>query len=355
MNIQELTKNYYKKLSFEAWLKSAFVGFAIGGGATLLYSFVAWFFGFKSILVSLAILFAVAALVTVLFYFFRFKPTDEQVARRIDALGLEERIITCNELKDDNSYIAKKQREDAVQALSTANSNLMKFVVSVPLAIVFGLSLLLTIGATVFVSVSKKPGKEVWAEVIGEAQPEYQITYEVLEGGYIEGDIFQIVKHGESATPVTVIPDEGYVFYQWVEDGHVYPYREMEIHVTAESLAPYLQPDGTYLITAVCINMDEIEMGEPGDGEGMAPPDGMDMPPSDPSNMTNSGGGNDLPGGDQAGGTPSYGDNSYKDGQTDYTNDYDEWRKNSDDRTQNDNGLSSGKKDAANGYIDSLG
>ena len=56
----------------------------------------------------------------------KFKYTEIQLAKKIDDLGLEERVLTMIELKDDNSFIAKKQKEDTLNALRTVEANDLK-------------------------------------------------------------------------------------------------------------------------------------------------------------------------------------------------------------------------------------
>jgi uncharacterized repeat protein (TIGR02543 family) len=52
----------------------------------------------------------------------------------------------------------------------------------------------------------------------GFARYEYTLTYQATLGGSIEGVLEQVVPHGESGTPVTAIPDAGYVFVKWSDD-----------------------------------------------------------------------------------------------------------------------------------------
>jgi hypothetical protein len=59
-------------------------------------------------------------------YFKKFKYTEIQLAKRIDDLGLEERVLTMIELKDNNSFIAKKQKEDTLNVLKTVEANDLK-------------------------------------------------------------------------------------------------------------------------------------------------------------------------------------------------------------------------------------
>lgn len=360
MNMKEIADKYLKKLSFEGWLKSIFSGFGVGFIADLIYCAICWFFGFKSIALSLVVLFGIATVATVLFYFLRFKPTDEQVARRLDSMGLEERIITMNELKNDNSFVAQKQREDAKKALSQANASLMKFVVSVPLAIVFGLSVLLSVGVNVFATTSKTPGREIFEQITGETKAEYVINYMVVDidtgmegGGYIEGDMFQIVEHGENAEPVTVVADEGYVFLQWDYDKSTSPYRAAELNVTKEGLAPYLQEDGTYLIIAVVQNMEYGEGGdESGDSNSQAPQD-PNAPPAPPGEDGNPGENGEGDGKGDGSSQDGIG-NKVDDGDTAYGDNYSDYQGEANNRVDKDNNLDDGTKDAIGDYMDSL-
>ena len=56
-----------------------------------------------------------------LFYYKKFKYSEIQLAKRIDDLGLEERVITMTELEGNDSFIAKKQKEDTIKALKEVN------------------------------------------------------------------------------------------------------------------------------------------------------------------------------------------------------------------------------------------
>lgn len=353
MELKEMAKQYHGKLVLEGVLKAIFAGVAVGCLVNCIYSLVAWFFGFASILVSLAVLLFVTALATTAFYFLKFRPTDEQVARRLDSLGLEERIITMNELKNDNSYVAQRQREDAKMALSQANSKLMKFVVSVPLAIVFGLSLTLSVCANALNVNTNKSGKQVFDELVGKTQAEYVIQYEVTEGGYIEGEMFQIVKHGENATPVMVVADEGYMFEKW-SDESTSPYRELEIAVTAENLKPYMQADGTYLIVAKMRNIEyELGGGEEGNGNNQDVPNDPNAPPSNWI-INGEGNGNGEGEGDGTSGGPNTSANQIIDGETYYgnENDYPGYQQGAQDRIEHDGNLGDDKKGSIGDYYD---
>lgn len=86
-----------------------------------------WIMDYKYKFIICAGIFIVG--ISVLFpvlYFKKFKYTEIQLAKIIDDLGLEERVLTMIELKDNNSFIAKKQKEDTLNVLKTVEANDLK-------------------------------------------------------------------------------------------------------------------------------------------------------------------------------------------------------------------------------------
>ena len=118
------------KLKQEAMLRSVLSGLAVGLGANFLVALITWFAPFNGLWISLAVLVAVTAIATPIFYKKRFSFDDTKSARRIDRLGLEERLITMVELDKDDSYIAKIQREDAKAALASITNDQIKIKIS---------------------------------------------------------------------------------------------------------------------------------------------------------------------------------------------------------------------------------
>ena len=131
----ELFKKYYRRIAKEGFLKSILSGLVVGFLAMLLTAGLFWYMGWKAVWICGIVGCALTALATYLFYRFKFQPTTKAIAKRIDELGLEERILTMTELEGDESYIAMKQREDALKALGTVHAGLIKIVVSAPLVI----------------------------------------------------------------------------------------------------------------------------------------------------------------------------------------------------------------------------
>ena len=128
-------KDYNARLNKEAFVKSLICGLIIGFSVLLVSAIVFWLTAFNQTWLCAVIWAAATAGTTPIFYYKKFRPTVKEIAKRIDELGLEERMLTMAQFEGDNSYIAVRQREDAMHALSTVNAKLIKFVVSVPLIV----------------------------------------------------------------------------------------------------------------------------------------------------------------------------------------------------------------------------
>ena len=117
-------RRFCRRLNIEAVIRAGSIGLVSGLVvlvAVLLYGRL----GYRSILLAEAVtaafvLFFIAAL---FFYLVRLRPKKKEVLARVDALGLQERMITMEELKAENTVIAVKQRQDAkahLEQLDTA-------------------------------------------------------------------------------------------------------------------------------------------------------------------------------------------------------------------------------------------
>lgn len=144
-------KKYRARIVREGVLKSLFIALAAGSGTLALCALLSWFFGFTAgLFVGIGLFVLVTAALTPTIYFAKYRPSVKAVAARVDALGLEERILTMTQLEGDDSYIARMQRQDAQRALEKADHMTLKIAVSAGLcvllsfALAFGLS-----GATV--------------------------------------------------------------------------------------------------------------------------------------------------------------------------------------------------------------
>ena len=112
MKTEELFKKYRSRLNKEAILRSLAFGLLVGLSALAVSAFIVWMTGFKAYWISLVVFGGVSVTAFLLFYFLKFKPSDYYIARRVDALGLEERMVTMKEtsiatVKSTNTVIRK--------------------------------------------------------------------------------------------------------------------------------------------------------------------------------------------------------------------------------------------------------
>lgn len=222
-------EKYYSKLAKEGILKSLLVGLIVGFAVAFVVAFVTWFTGhFWISLVAGAV---VTAVVTLIVYNKAFKPTTKGMAKRIDMLGLEERLITMEELKNDDSYIAMRQREDALEKLNTVNEGMLRFKISkaliVAASIVVGMGLVMTgVSAAAQFGLIGDGGHAFDQIIKPKPGVTYSVTYSIYndEGGMLVGDMDQVVEAGADATSIVAMPEEGWVFYMW-SDGVTNPVR----------------------------------------------------------------------------------------------------------------------------------
>jgi hypothetical protein len=261
--MNSIFKQYQQRLSNEGWLKSFLWGLLVGCISLFVSAAIIWFIGWETkwwipTLICIGVLLVTTGAATTIFYFTIFRPTDKDVARRVDDLGLYERILTMKQLEGDDSYIAKKQKEDALNALKTVNPKLIKFVVSTSLIVATAIVGALGMGMTTITALSAEGivegGGSIVEELVTPEPVSYEVVYEVFEGeGMIEGEFFQVVEAGKNATPVLAVPDDGWMFVMW-SDGLEDPYREdLAIVQNMEILALFQEAE---------------EMPQEGEGEG---------------------------------------------------------------------------------------
>lgn len=264
---EQWTVEYFKKLAREAFLKAIFCGCICGFAVMFLSSFVFWLIDFSYPWVAFIIAAAVIAGTTLLFYYKKFKPTSYDIARRVDELGLEERLLTMHQLQGDNSYMAMRQREDAKAALKTVSSSLVKIVVSVPLIIAMAaVSLMGAAMATVSVLASQgivPPGNTVIPNPFDPDPVEYTVEFVENGGGMVVGEIFQIIEEGKPIEEVVAEADEGWYFvgYSWEIDGELFVFDESPVFIV-EGLVVQGPME-------IIVSFAEVELGE-GEGEGDA-------------------------------------------------------------------------------------
>lgn len=217
--IEKVMKQYYQRLAKEGWLNAFFAALIVGFFVMLLTAFAFWFIAFKYSWIAFIVLAVVTAACTPLFFFTKFKPSKKQIAQRVDELGLEERLLTMTELENDDSYIARKQREDAQAALANIQAKWLKIVASIPLIVGASVMMVCSVAMTTVAIASANGYISSGQEIIEEATQPEPITYavEFLEdgGGIIEGEILQIIEEGGTIESVIAVPDEGWYIEEW--------------------------------------------------------------------------------------------------------------------------------------------
>lgn len=227
-------QRYAQRLCIEAILKSLLLGIGSGACAAFVAAAVTWFTVGKGhvglvLAICLGVFFVATLAGTLLFYFLRLRPTERQIAHRMDRLGLEERMITMIELKDEESYIAEVQREDALGEVQKVSPKQLKIRLPRKLLIAMAIALFFGAGMTVVSTLSAAgyvySGYEVMDAVIPEEPPVYvNVLYQAVEGGLVEGEFDQRIVLGESTSEVLAVADDGFEFVMW-SDGMKEPAR----------------------------------------------------------------------------------------------------------------------------------
>ncbi len=234
--MDEIFKKFYSRLKKEGMLKAALCAVAVSFGVLAVTAFICWMTAFTPVWIC-PVTFAVSAgLSFTLFYFLMFRPDFKTTAARIDALGLDERMITMYEYADSTSLMSELQRTDAAQKAEKVNAKMLKFCVSALIislaAVGFAVGItFLTVDTLSEVGVIKS-GKELFEEM---ANPpaKYNLTYKVTGEGTIyvpeskqrdvSKEIEMTVESGGQGQLVRSSPDDGWFLAGWKlnEDNYV--------------------------------------------------------------------------------------------------------------------------------------
>lgn len=190
--MDEIFKKFYSRMKREGILKSALCAIAISFAVVAVTAFICWMTEFTAVWIC-PVTFAISAGVSfVLFYFLLFRPDFKKTAARMDALGLDERIITMHEFAGSSSPISNMQRADAVQSAGKVGAKMLKF--CVPAVIIACAAVGVALGAT-FVTVDVlaetgtiRSGRQIAAD-IANPPAEYTLKYDVAgEGAFLKPD-----------------------------------------------------------------------------------------------------------------------------------------------------------------------
>lgn len=248
-------QKHHKRLVTEATLRAALWGLLVGSCASFLAAAVAWYFDFGGVLLTVAAGLGLGLVTGVVLYFAKFKPSVEELAYRVDRLGLEERMITMLQMQHDDSEMARLQRENAQQHLCDVEDKKLRMRLPKIVTTFAVVALVMAVGMNAVVALAESNILPPGAEIFDPEDPMAQyleITYMAGEGGEIEGETNQLLLPGEDGLPVVAIPEDGWIFAGW-DDGAKNPERQ-EKNVTSGALyTATFQPIG--------------EEGDPGEGE----------------------------------------------------------------------------------------
>ena len=345
MKSVKLFEKYYKRIARESMTKAVICGLIVGCAAMFITAFLCWFFIPKLFWLAFIALAVGAGVSAPLFYRYKFKPTSSAVATRIDELGLEERMITMNEYMGDDSYIAERQRDDAIKTLGTISADLIKVVVSIPLVIAACFAVTLGAGMTTVGGLANAGviggGKDLIDDLTKEEPVYYDVEYDTQGDGEIVGDIVQRIEKGKDATEIYAVAGDGYVFSCWLIKGQ------------KEAGEPYRQD------TKIDEDMKVIAVFEPangdgegdGEGEGEGGEQGDSEKPNDGEGKAEGSDGNNSNNTGTSPGGSYVSNDQVIDGKQDYKDHYDAAREEATENARDNGNLTDEDKDAIDGYF----
>lgn len=182
-----LFKKYRSRVVKEGILKAVVCGLIVGFAVLIVTALAFWFAGVPwGLWLSIALFAAATGASVPAFYFLKFKPTAKAIAKRIDQLGLEERIITMMELEKDESFIAMKQREDALAAMKKADHMLIKVVVTTALVVAVSVTGAFGVGAgtvsALYTAGVIPSGMDLLHRVTAKDPGTYTVSYSISDG-----------------------------------------------------------------------------------------------------------------------------------------------------------------------------
>lgn len=347
MNFKKDFSALYKEYLKSAILKSFIFATLISCSVLFIVSFVFWMVDVKQFWIALVV-FGVLELAIFLVVFSKLKPTDRKLSRKLDELGLQQRVVTMYQYQNDDSLIAKIQRNNAIEHINKVNKKLVRLVTPVLVIVLLFVTILSSASTTILAALSANDLIPSGFNLNPGPVAEYEVLYETKGEGFIEGDIFQLVEEGKNATPVLAMPEEGWAFAGWVI---VSP---ASYASTANESDPYRVDENVTADLIIYAQFVEVENldgdGEPGDE---AAENDKPTPPSDSQEKPQP---NDKPGDGESGAGGKYEENNQViDGQTYYGDStFDNAYSDAMDSLQQDSNMSDDLKDIIGDYYTTI-
>ena len=160
MKVDKVFNRFKFKMFLNSIINSLIYGLINGFTISLVATIILYICKIKNIGLTFAIFGVVAILFSVFSYFKFFKVTQESIAKTLDDLGLDERVITMLEYKNEDNDIVTLQRTDALNKLSNVNPNEIKIKIQKTPIIVLCVLLLIFSGSLFLPKPSADTGNE---------------------------------------------------------------------------------------------------------------------------------------------------------------------------------------------------
>lgn len=299
MKNHRLFGQYHTRLVKEKLITSLSYGIMIGAGVEFLMALAIWIFANHSVWIAIVVGCATAMITTLLIYFLKLRPTEKDIVRRMDQMGLEERTVTMFELRNDDSYMAVRQRKDTEECVRAVSKEQVRkafplFTIKKGAAALLAIALVCGICMTTVAALAADgtiPSPDI-LPVEDEKEKYINVTYLVEGGGEISGEPEQPVLLGGNASTVVAVEQDGWMFVRW-SDGSKDPVR------TDRNLTEDLT------VTAVFTEIEENEDLDPEEGQGGESSDEGDYDKNLPTSNENMGSDIGADGEGQAGGEGS--------------------------------------------------
>ena len=262
---EKLFKKFRARVIKEAWLKALVLGLVLAFCTLFVTALLFWIINPELYWLAFVAFGGALILGTPIFYVIKYRPNEKDIAREIDDLGLEERMITMLQLESDDSFMATKQRADALNAIAKVNERSIRFTLSKAMTILLSAGFVLSSGMATITVLSDKgllpDGNAIVEEIDPDEAVYVEVSYLIDGAGYIQGgDPEQIVLHADeegdieekTTEMVTVVPDDGWAFAFW-SDGYTSPTR--------------YDRNLTDNLEVIAILIEVPKMDGPGDGE----------------------------------------------------------------------------------------
>lgn len=355
-NFNELYKEYLKSAIF----KSLIFATLISSTVLAVISFAFWYYDVKQFWIGL-IVFAILEFSIFSIMFLILKPTEKKFVKRLDSLGLQQRVVTMYQYQNDDSLMAKIQRNNAIEHISKINKRLVRLATPIFIVILFAIAVVCGATTTTVAALASSEYIPSGSYTFGKLddqfgnKTEFEVTFDVIGEGFIDGDIFQIVYEGEDCTPVMAIPEDGWMFvgWQYTNDKNILQSQKLLGWGNDDTEPYHIESNVKKNLT---VYAEFAEIGDPGEPDPNNPnknpnqpnPDKPQKPSDDSPSPSNPGEGEGSGGRDEANnqvfnGSTFYGDKVYE-------NAYNQAK----DSMDQNGGMSDGQKDAANDYFTTI-